>query len=90
MENFKLTTEQAKEIEKQIKLNTFLDDYLQTREVGNFNVDSLLTESDYETEKNISKERDVFLSKFSIEQILEAFLKNSSFKIRPDGNVEIT
>ena len=89
MEKFIVTKEQAEEIEKQIKINTFLDSCLDKGEVGKFNVSDLLSEEGYEKEKKLSQERELFLSRFSVEQVLEAFLKDTSFTIRPDGNIEI-
>jgi|GEM_PF-1494952 len=88
-EKITISQEQADEIERTIKINTFTDSYLEGGTVDKFEAEKLLNTKDYEEEKRLSKEREIFLDNFSIEEILEVFLKDSTFTINKDGHVEI-
>lgn len=89
-EKFAINQERADEIEKRIKLNTFADSYLEGGTINKIATDKLLNEEDYEEEKRLSREREHFLENFSIEKILDTFLKESTFTIDQDGYIEIS
>ena len=89
-EKIRINQEDATELERTIKLNTFLDTNLEGGRVEAFEIQDLLQAQDYEKEKTLSEERDAFLNKFPIEDVLQAILKEASFNINQDGNIEIT
>ena len=89
-EKIRLNEEEVGELERTIKLNAFLDVNLEGGSVEAFGTNDLLPATDYEKEKALSEERDVFLEKFSVADILEASLKDASFVIDKNGNIEIT
>ncbi len=90
IESIKLEPEDALEIEKLVKLNTFLTEKLDSTTAESFDSSDLIPVKDYEKERELSEVRDSFVDKFSIQEILEALLKDADFLINEDGYIEIT
>ncbi len=90
LEKITINQEQVDEIERRIKMNAFVDSYLGGCVVGKFGSKELLSVKNYEEEKKLSEERELFLEKFSINEILKTFLKERAFIIDQDGYIGIS
>lgn len=85
-----LTQRDAEDLEKIIKLNSFLESSLGDTVAGPYNSSDLLPVQYYTKEVELSGVRNDFLEKFTLDQILEVFIKEGDFAINPSGHIEIS